>query len=178
MAWIKHYASKLAYLLWLTPSGQVAHATLDRRLCRTRIFKMDNIMIRNRKEEFKELVLYTFFGNMTFVISIGSYAIFNVIFGINELIANALAWVFAVLFSYVTNKKWVFRVATPTKTAFLVQMFAFFSGRFITLVIEETIIFVFITVLAYPSMWVKLAAQVVVVVLNYVISKLFVFKNH
>lgn len=40
MAWIKHYASKLAYLLWLTPSGQVAHATLDRRLCRTRIFTM------------------------------------------------------------------------------------------------------------------------------------------
>lgn len=139
---------------------------------------MDNIIIQNRKEEFKELVLYTVFGNMTFVISIGSYAIFNVFFGINELIANALAWIFAVLFSYVTNKKWVFKVATPTKTAFFVQMFAFFSGRFITLVMEETIIFVFITLLAYPSMWVKLAAQVVVVVLNYVISKLFVFKNH
>ncbi len=70
-----------------------------------------------------------------------------------------------------------FQVATPTKTAFLVQMFAFFSGRFITLVIEETIIFIFITLLDYPSMWVKLVAQVVVVVLNYVISKLFVFKN-
>ena len=54
---------------------------------------MDNIIIRNRKEEFKELVLYTVFGNMTFVISIGAYAIFNVFFGINELIANALAWV-------------------------------------------------------------------------------------
>ena len=137
---------------------------------------MDNIIIRNRKEEFKELVLYAVFGNMTFVISIGAYAIFNVLFGINELIANALAWVFAVLFSYVTNKKWVFKVATPTKTAFLVQI-AFFSGRFITLVIEEAIIFIFITLLDYPSMWVKLAAQVVVVVLNYVISKLFVFKN-
>ena len=124
---------------------------------------MDNIIIRNRKEEFKELVLYTVFGNMTFVISIGAYAIFNVFFG--------------VLFSYVTNKKWVFKVATPTKTAFLVQMFAFFSGRFITLVIEEAIIFIFITLLDYPSMWVKLTAQVVVVVLNYVISKLFVFKN-
>ena len=45
MAWIKHYASKLAYLLWLTPSGQVAHATLDRRLCRTRIFKSENVAI-------------------------------------------------------------------------------------------------------------------------------------
>ena len=53
----------------------------------------------------------------------------------------------------------------------------FFSGRFFTLIIEETIIFVFITMLSYPSMWVKLAAQVVVVVLNYIISKLFVFKN-
>lgn len=138
---------------------------------------MDNIKKQNRKEDLKELVLYTIFGNLTFVISIGSYAIFNIAFGINELIANALAWVFAVLFSYVTNKKWVFKAPTPTKTAFFVQMFAFFSGRFMTLIIEEAIIFVFITLLAYPSMWVKLAAQVVVVVLNYVISKLFVFRD-
>ena len=139
--------------------------------------EMDNIKKQNRKEDLKELVLYTIFGNLTFVISIGSYAIFNIAFGINELIANALAWVFAVLFSYVTNKKWVFKAPTPTKTAFFVQMFAFFSGRFMTLIIEEAIIFVFITLLAYPSMWVKLAAQVVVVVLNYVISKLFVFRD-
>ena len=125
--------------------------------------------MKKRKEDLKELVLYTVFGNMTFIISIASYAVFNVALGINELIANALAWVFAVLFSYITNKRWVFRVSTPTKTAALVQMFAFFSGRFFTLIIEETII--------YPSMWVKLAAQVVVVVLNYIISKLFVFKN-
>lgn len=138
---------------------------------------MDNIKKQNRKEDLKELILYTIFGNMTFVISIGSYALFNIAFGINELIANALAWVFAVLFSYVTNKKWVFKAPTPTKTEFFVQMFAFFSGRFMTLIIEEAIIFVFITLLAYPSMWVKLAAQVVVVILNYVISKLFVFRD-
>ncbi len=139
--------------------------------------ELNNIKKQNRKEDLKELILYTIFGNLTFVISIGSYALFNIAFGINELIANALAWVFAVLFSYVTNKKWVFKAPTPTKTAFFVQMFAFFSGRFMTLIIEEAIIFVFITLLAYPSMWVKLAAQVVVVVLNYVISKLFVFRD-
>lgn len=99
--------------------------------------------MKKRKEDLKELVLYTVFGNMTFIISIASYAVFNVALGINELIANALAWVFAVLFSYITNKRWVFRVSTPTKTAALVQMFAFFSGRFFTLIIEETIIFCF-----------------------------------
>ena len=54
--------------------------------------------MKKRKEDLKELVLYTVFGNMTFIISIASYAVFNVALGINELIANALAWVFAVLY--------------------------------------------------------------------------------
>lgn len=57
------------------------------------------------------------------------------------------------------------------------QMFAFFSGRFITLIIEEVVILVFITILGFPSMWVKLSAQIIVVVLNYIISKLLVFKD-
>lgn len=132
---------------------------------------------QKRKNNFKELVLYTIFGNITFVISIVSYALFNLCFGINELIANVLSWMFAVLFSYFTNKKWVFKAQTLTKTAFFMQMFAFFSGRFITLIIEEVVILVFITILGFPSMWVKLSAQIIVVVLNYIISKLLVFKD-
>lgn len=138
---------------------------------------MEILNKQNRKNDLKEFILYAVFGTIAFIVSIGSYAFFNIGFGINELIANALAWVFAVLFSYVTNKKWVFKAPTPTRTAFFIQMFAFFSGRFMTLIIEEAIIFVFITLLKYPSMWVKLAAQVVVVILNYVISKLLVFRD-
>lgn len=138
---------------------------------------MEILNKQNRKNDLKEFILYAVFGTIAFIVSIGSYALFNIGFGINELIANALAWVFAVLFSYVTNKKWVFKAPTPTRTAFFIQMFAFFSGRFMTLIIEEAIIFVFITLLKYPSMWVKLAAQVVVVILNYVISKLLVFRD-
>ena len=71
--------------------------------------------MKKRKEDLKELILYTIFGNMTFIISIGAYAVFNVALGINELIANAFAWVFAVLFSYITNKKWVFRKRQTTR---------------------------------------------------------------
>ena len=138
---------------------------------------MEILNKQNRKNDLKEFILYAVFGTIAFIVSIGSYAFFNIGFGINELIANALAWVFAVLFSYVTNKKWVFKAPTQTRKAFFIQMFAFFSGRFMTLIIEEAIIFVFITLLKYPSMWVKLAAQVVVVILNYVISKLLVFRD-
>ena len=86
--------------------------------------------MKKRKEDLKELVLYTVFGNMTFIISIASYAVFNVALGINELIANALAWVFAVLFSLYYQQKMGIRVSTPTKTAALVQMFAFSVADF------------------------------------------------
>lgn len=137
---------------------------------------MEKLMIK-KKEDVKQLILYTIFGNMTFLISIVSYAFLDIYMGMNELIANAIAWVFAVLFSYATNKKWVFKAPTPTKTALLMQLVAFFGGRFFTLLIEEGIILVFITILGFPSMWVKIIAQIVVVVLNYVISKLLVFKQ-
>ena len=54
-------------------------------------------------------------------------------------------------------------------------MVSFYSGRVATLIIEEIILFIFITYLQYNSMVVKIIAQVVVVILNYVISKLWVF---
>ena len=130
-----------------------------------------------RKNNIKEFALYTLFGCGTVTVSISAYAFFNVYLGINELIANVFAWIFSVLFAFVTNKKWVFKSKPPTKTAAFMQMFAFFSGRFITLMLEETILFVFITMLSYPSMWVKLIAQVVVIALNYIISKLLVFRK-
>ena len=57
-------------------------------------------------------------------------------------------------------------------------MFSFFAGRLVTLLIEEVILFIFITWLGLPSMVVKIMAQIIVIVLNYIISKLFVFKGN
>lgn len=69
--------------------------------------------MKKRKEDLKELVLYTVFGNMTFIISIASYAVFNVALGINELIANALAWVFCgAFFVYYQQKMGISRINT------------------------------------------------------------------
>jgi putative flippase GtrA len=58
---------------------------------------------------------------------------------------------------------------------FVKQMFSFFGGRVATLVVEEIILLVFVTLLAFPSIPVKIVAQILVIVLNYVISKFFVF---
>lgn len=123
----------------------------------------------------KEVLLYLFFGGLTFIISIVSYAFFDITLSMNELVANILSWILAVSFAYVTNKIWVFDAPTHSVGAFMKQLLSFFSGRVATLVIEELILLVFVTLLAFPSVPVKVVAQVIVIVLNYVISKLWVF---
>ena len=125
----------------------------------------------------KEVLLYLFFGGLAFLVSIGTYALFNVLLGMNELIANIFSWIITVLFAFFTNRVWVFQARTDSVGAFLKQMISFYAGRVITLVVEEIILLIFITYLNFASMPVKIAAQIVVIVLNYVISKLLVFKN-
>ena len=125
----------------------------------------------------KSVLLYLFFGGLTTVISIAVFWLFRGPLGLDALVANVISWLAAVLFAFLTNRVWVF--ASPTKTAgeFLRQMGSFYGGRVATLLIEEAILAVFITWLGLPDMPVKIAAQVVVIVLNYFISKLFVFKK-
>ncbi|WP_296116325.1 GtrA family protein [uncultured Eubacterium sp.] len=125
----------------------------------------------------KEVLLYLLFGGLTTIVSIGTFAWFNVGMHMNELIANVISWVFAVTFAYVTNKIWVFQSETSGFVAVLEEIAKFFGGRLATLGVEELILFVFISLLHGNSMIVKLIAQVVIVILNYIISKIFVFKN-
>ena len=125
----------------------------------------------------KAVLLYLFFGGLTTVLSITVFWLFRHPFGLNELIANVISWLAAVLFAFFTNRIWVFRAPTKTAGEFLRQMGSFYGGRVVTLLIEEALLAVFITWLGFPDMPVKIAAQIVVIVLNYVISKLFVFKK-
>ena len=124
----------------------------------------------------REVLLYLLFGGLTTLVSIVSFALFLAL-GINELIANVLSWVLSVLFAYVTNRTWVFEAKADTRAGVLREMTAFFGGRLATLFIEEGLLAVFITWLGLPALPVKIAAQVIVIVLNYVISKLWVFKK-
>lgn len=126
---------------------------------------------------YKEMLLYLFFGGLSFLVSIGTYALFNVNFGINELVANIFSWLITVMFASLTNRVWVFNSPTKGKIEFIKQMLAFYGGRVVTLVVEEAILFVFITLMNFPSMIIKIIAQIIVIVLNYVISKLVVFNK-
>ena len=128
-------------------------------------------------QKHREALLYLFFGGLTTLVSILSFWLFTAGLGLNELVANVLSWILAVLFAYLTNARWVFDARPQSAGERLGQLLRFYAGRLVTLGVEELLLWIFITRLGLPAMPVKIAAQVVVIVLNFVISKLLVFKK-
>ena len=126
--------------------------------------------------KYRQIILYFIFGFLTFLISVATYAFCSRVLSLNELIANVVSWVIAVLFAFFTNRKWVFDGGDATK-GFWGQMGSFFGGRLFTLAVEELILLVFVTWLRLDDVIVKIVAQVVVIVLNYFISKFWMFKK-
>ena len=125
----------------------------------------------------KEVLMYLLFGGIAFFLNIFLFLAIDRFLPIGELINNIICWVVCVLFQFFTNRTWVFEGHVERMSAFLGQMGSFFGGRIFTLAVEEILLAVFITWLAFPTTPVKLAAQVVVIASNYFISKLVVFRE-
>ena len=128
----------------------------------------------NRLKKHRSVLLYLFFGGLTTLVSIGSFMLFDRI--THELIANLISWVCAVTFAYVTNRRWVFQSQAKGAEIFR-EMGAFFAGRLMTLGFEEALLLVFVTWLQFNGTLIKILAQILVLILNYVISKLLVFRK-
>ena len=124
---------------------------------------------------YKKPLLYMFFGLLTTLISIGTFDLFTRVIPWDALAANVIAWLASVFFAFITSRKWVFVEAA--RGSFGRQMFNFYLGRAMTLLLEELILLVFVTWLKCNPLVIKLICQVVIVALNYIISKLFVFKK-
>lgn len=127
--------------------------------------------------KYKEVINYLFFGGCTTLVSILTFYIFNKILGLNEHIANVISWILAVLFAFITNKKYVFESKVKDTKGLLKEIISFFGARLLTLGIEEVILFVGSNLLHIDPLIVKVIGQVVVIVSNYFLSKLFVFKK-
>lgn len=126
---------------------------------------------------YKEQLLYLVFGVLAMVVSVGSFALAERVFGLPTLAANVVSWILAVVFVYWTNRTWVFESKNEGARSILKEAALFAAGRLLTLGVEELMLFVGVTLLVIDSMLVKLCAQVVVVILNYLISKFVVFRR-
>ena len=136
---------------------------------------MDKIIELCKK--YKSVILYLVFGVLTTIVNIVAYFLldFNRLF--NTVINTSIAWVVAVIFAYVTNKKWVFKSKVKGFKDNFKEMMSFFGCRIATGLMDVGIMFVFVDILRYDDMIIKIASNVLVVILNYVGSKLLVFRN-
>lgn len=126
-------------------------------------------------KKYKEIINYLIFGGLTTLISIVTYALFAKVFHIDYLISNVLSWIIAVLFAYITNKIFVFESKSKKNVK---EITSFFFFRVVSLIMEMVILYVFVDMLHIDDLVTKIIAQVIVIVSNYVFSKLFVFKKN
>lgn len=126
-----------------------------------------------------EVLSYLVFGVLTTVVNYIVYFFLTRALSVNYLIANGAAWVIAVLFAYVTNRKFVFESTSTTTSERLQELVKFVGGRVASLAADMLIMYIGIDLLGLGAQdfWVKTFSQVVVIVMNYVISKWFVFKG-
>lgn len=128
-------------------------------------------------KKYKEVILYLLFGGATFFINLWLFTLLTHVMKMDALVANVIDWIICVLIQFSTNRTWVFNNNVCSTTELIKQIVSFFGWRLLTLIIEETILAVFIVLMNLNSFVVKLSAQVVVIVLNYVISKWLVFRK-
>lgn len=124
------------------------------------------------KKIIRELSSYTIFGILTTAIAISSYKFF-LLLNISYIIATTLSTVLAVIFAYVTNRKYVFESKNDIK----LESFKFLIARFIIYLIETVLIILLVTEFEVEEFISKILVTVLVVISNYIVSKFIIFRD-
>ena len=127
--------------------------------------------------KYKSIILYIIFGAATTFIDFAIYFSLTRLLGVNEQIAQWIAWFFAVVFAFFTNRKWVFEAGSKTTKNFIWQVLSFFGSRLFSGFINWLMILIFVTIMGISDIIIKCVAAVFIVILNYVLSKLIVFRK-
>lgn len=154
--------------------------------------------IRDLYFKYREIVSYLFWGVMTTLVSWLTYCLFSLIFrgiaaelhvfgltvSVAVMLSNILSWICAVLFAYVTNKLWVFESKSWEARVVWPEIAKFFSARAATGILEIVSVPLLTaagldrTILGIEGMLAKVIVTIVVIILNYILSKLIVFRKH
>ena len=141
-------------------------------------FKMEQLQKLIKKFLTREVILYIVFGVLTTIVNIGISYLLEGVFHINGAIASAIGIICAVLFAYFTNRKMVFNSTANSFKEKFQEFGKFMLGRAFTMVVEEGGVILFYNILHLPFQPVKLAFTVIVIILNFFISKFFAFKKN
>ncbi|MCQ2516774.1 MAG: GtrA family protein [Saccharofermentans sp.] len=127
--------------------------------------------------KYKSFIMYGIFGVLTTVVNYFVYWLCARPLSLDPMVSNTIAWVAGVAFAYVTNRKYVFESQENSTKGIIRELGSFTVSRLFTYFVEQAILFVFVKRLGFNDLIIKLIANVVVIILNYVLSKLIVFKK-
>ena len=133
--------------------------------------------IRELLEKYRELISYTFWGVMTTLVNYVVYFICTKGIKIDYLIANVIAWFVAVVFAFWVNKVYVFRSFGKDIKTMVREFGTFVSARILSGVLETGMLSLFVETLHFNDSVIKIVASVLVVIINYILSKLIIFKK-
>ena len=127
-------------------------------------------------KKYREMISYVIVGVLTTVVSFLVQWVFKDVIPINAGIATLIAWFCSVLFAFFANKIFVFE--SKGKQRFFKELLMFYASRMFTGLLEVGAMLIFVERLALSYWGVKIIANVVILILNYVLSKFIVFKKN
>ncbi len=128
-------------------------------------------------QKYREALLYLIFGGLTTLINIIAYVLLARGLSLDVTFSTAVAWVISVIFAYLTNRRWVFQSKASTAKQLLLEAGAFFGGRVFSGLLDIGIMYLFAQRLGFNDLVIKVLSNIVVIILNYVISKWIVFRK-
>ena len=132
---------------------------------------------RSLIEKYWDILIYLVFGVLTTVVNYAVYLPVYNFCGVSAAVSNMTAWVVAVIFAFVTNKPFVFHSHDWSAKTVVSELTKFISCRLASGVLETVILFLAVDCMNWNGNLWKLVTQVLVIVINYVGSKLLVFRN-
>ena len=127
--------------------------------------------------KYSELISYGIFGVLTTIINYLSYVIFTRVFNLDIVVSNLIAWIVSVIFAFVTNKLIVFKSKKMELKVILKEAGAFLAARIFSLILDMLILYVMSEIMGINDLIVKIISNIIVIIVNYIISKFFIFKK-
>lgn len=124
----------------------------------------------------REIAAYLVFGVLTTVVNVATYAALTRLAGVGYLWSNVIAWAVSVAFAFVTNKLWVFESRSTLPGVLAFELSTFIAARLASGLLDTGLMFVLVGLAHAPDLWSKILVNVVVVVVNYVLSKFVIFR--
>lgn len=128
-------------------------------------------------KKYQQPILYLFFGICTTIVNIITYYLSAHILSLSVILSTCLAWLVSVIFAYITNKWWVFESKSLRLKAVIQEFLSFTGCRLFTGACDLLIMLIFVDSLGMDDLFVKIASNILVVVLNYIFSKMIIFKR-